>query len=98
MKFHEHPSCGSQAAPGRWMDGQTCMMMLVVACHNVANVAKNNTEIMLWECRECDLCHWTFLPIWHTFLPWRFKQQVFPKHWYKPTKLYDVTFQGQCSL
>jgi hypothetical protein len=64
-------------------------MRLIVAFHNVANVTKNSMEIKL---RNCDLCHWTSLSIWHTFL------QVCPIHWYKPTKLCGITFQRQCSL
>jgi len=38
-----------------WMDGQTDIHDdPVVACHNVANMPKNNKEIILMECRECD--------------------------------------------
>jgi len=54
IKFHEDPSCGSQAAPDRWVKGQTDMRRPIVACHNVANMPKYNKEIKL---RECDLCH-----------------------------------------
>jgi len=36
------------------MDRQTDVRRLIVACHNVANMPKNNKEIKLME---CDLCH-----------------------------------------
>jgi hypothetical protein len=53
-----HPVGAKLLQADGWMDGwtdrQTYMMVLIVACHNVANMPKNNKEIKL---RECDLCH-----------------------------------------